>query len=85
MSRIFLCHKCAGHLTAEVGPSAYACSCISGYVRDGQRPVPAADVRNLQVRECLDRLALYEQQGRATTDQAVTLQWDRLKRLKPAQ
>jgi hypothetical protein len=68
---IFLCHKCAGHLTNEAGPSAYACSCMSGYVRDYQLPTPACDVRTIQLAECLDRALLYSRQRRRDTDTCV--------------
>jgi hypothetical protein len=68
---VFLCHKCAGHLTNDAGPSAYACSCMSSYVRDWQRPTPASDVRTIQLAECLDRAKLYTGQKRSDNDSSV--------------
>lgn len=64
MSSIFLCHKCAGHLTADAGPSVYPCGCASGYVRDWQIPTPASDVRAAQLDACQEWANLYERQGR---------------------
>jgi hypothetical protein len=71
MPTIFLCHKCEGHLTDDAGPSAYACSCMSSYVRDWQRPTPASDVRAAQLSHCRDRAKLYAGQGRSPNDPIV--------------
>jgi hypothetical protein len=61
---VYLCHKCSGHLGLDAGLSAYACGCISGYVRDWQLPVPASEVRSRQLAACQDTARLYACQGR---------------------
>jgi hypothetical protein len=68
---IYLCHKCLGHLSQDAGPSAYACSCMSGYVRDWQVPTPADKVREVQLAECEARNDLYAVQKRSMKDTAV--------------
>jgi hypothetical protein len=67
---IFLCHKCAGILTGEVSFPSYHCHCMSGWVRDHQKPTPAIKVGPIQIQRQLDWLELYDRQGRAATDPA---------------
>ena len=59
----YLCHKCSGALSASAA-AVYGCNCISGYIRDWQKPMPEAEVRTVQ-REALEqRIALYARQDR---------------------
>jgi len=78
---IYLCHKCAGHLTEERGPSIYSCQCISGYIRDWQSPTPVENIRGIQRQHCLDSLALYKSQGREPNNHHVRQAHARLERL----
>jgi hypothetical protein len=77
---IYLCHKCSGHLTTHNpnGVSAYACHCISGYVRDWQSPTKLDDVRGIQQQQLLGSLELYKSQGRPDDDHHVKWARDKL-------
>jgi hypothetical protein len=65
---IYLCHKCEGNLEQSHPASAYGCRCISGYIRDWQKPVPLNEVAWLQLEACRARQALYTSQGRPNHD-----------------
>ena len=67
---IFLCHKCAGVLSGDVA-DAYACGCISSYVRDWQEPTQPQDVIPEQIKELQSRIGLYERQGRHPQDDLI--------------
>jgi hypothetical protein len=63
---VYLCHKCGGTLTSQNEDSTlYGCDCMSGWVRDWQHPIPIAECRAIQIRHCMERLALYRRQGRS--------------------
>jgi hypothetical protein len=78
MRTVFLCHKCGGTLTQCDLPQAYGCDCISGYVRDWQIPIPVDKVRNIQIAELEQRLALFAGQGRADNESAVVTAYQKL-------
>lgn len=76
----YLCHKCHGVLTSCDDPRAYGCDCISGYVRDWQKPTPTNQVRALQITAILERLRLYANQRRPSNESNVLYARARLKR-----
>jgi hypothetical protein len=52
-----LCHKCAGVLrTDEVQGNMYGCQCISGYVREWQKPMSRTDAVRQQAAVSVERL-----------------------------
>jgi len=60
--KVFLCHKCCGLLIGKV-VGAFRCLCISGYVRDWQKPTVLQDVLPQQLTALKARRALLGQQG----------------------
>jgi len=60
---VTLCHKCGGALTGNY-PELYSCGCISGWVRDWQRPVALDTALNDQIEATERRLARWKEQGR---------------------
>jgi len=62
MSSVYLCHKCGGLLTESDDKRLYSCGCMSGYVRDWQKP--SADPHAEQLEACKRRIAHFEGQGR---------------------
>jgi hypothetical protein len=61
---VILCHKCAGTLTQHNDPRLYGCGCISGYVRDWQKPISYDEACKAQLEVSYERLELYRSQGR---------------------
>lgn len=63
--KIILCHKCGGKLTGVKRSDLYDCSCMSGYVREWQKPISLAEAKVKQAEMMERRLALYHRQGRS--------------------
>jgi hypothetical protein len=74
MASIYLCHKCGGHLTENHdNASAYACGCMSGWIRDWQKPTAPENVKTEQLIHATATLEHYLWQKRSEKDTLVVM------------
>lgn len=80
MTKIILCHKCGGTLTADQKP-LYGCGCISSYIRGFEPCLTLPEAIEEQRHESKKTLVLYRAQGRDEQGPHVQGVLARLKRL----
>jgi len=79
---MILCHKCAGVLgyveRADI-EGLRDCSCMSGWVRGFEPVLNCAQAIDVQIDRTIERIELYERQGR--NEQYLNPEWKWLERL----
>ncbi len=78
-NNIILCHKCDGILEGNA-PGLFGCGCMSGWVRDWQKPISFTDAVQQQIAGTEERIRLYRDQERGTAWMQLAI--DRLPGLK---